>query len=299
LTLGKAQSLRVLAEPLRLRFRASLRPNGEILLEQPASTGERAMVSGADATWAFADATFRPVQVPPQMMGSLGSRLIIPRSQVPAFLSQVWPVLGETQDVQADFSIDQFELAPRRPQFHLHLAGGLARLEARLQCAYGPRIMTLGVTQSEEQTWLADPDHPTRYSTRDAASERAAVTRLQRSGFQGPDMQGKWLLVGETPVLTFLAREFPRLESIWTVTLEANLSRSTQQKVERIEPTMRITTSGERWFDVDIEYAASGGERFSAAEMQRLILSGQSHTRLRSGAGRRALPDRSDPIRLS
>src|SRR5439155_1908816 len=91
------------------------------------------------------------------------------------------------------------------------------------------------------------------------------------------------LLVGETPVLTFFARDFPKLEREWQVTLEERLERSTSQKIERIEPRLQVTSSGEQWFDLDVTFASSSGERFSAAEIQRLVLSGQNHTRLRNG----------------
>jgi len=38
-----------------------------------------------------------------------------------------------------------------------------------------------------------------------------------------------------------------------------------------------------QWFDLGVVFAASDGETFSAADIQRLILSGQNHTRLKNG----------------
>ena len=38
-----------------------------------------------------------------------------------------------------------------------------------------------------------------------------------------------------------------------------------------------------QWFDLGVVFASSGGETFSPADIQRLILTGQSHTRLRNG----------------
>lgn len=55
------------------------------------------------------------------------------------------------------------------------------------------------------------------------------------------------------------------------------------RNIERVEPQFQITSSGVQWFDLGVVFAASGGETFSAAEIQRLILSGQSHTRLKNG----------------
>jgi len=44
-------------------------------------------------------------------------------------------------------------------------------------------------------------------------------------------------------VLNFFAREYPKLEREWSVTLEERLERSTAQNIERIEPKFQITPS--------------------------------------------------------
>ena len=88
----------------------------------------------------------------------------------------------------------------------------LAQLQARLQCAYGSRILTLGLSDQTESFWLPEPGHPTRYAARDPASEQAALDRLRRAGFYGPDVTGRYRLAGESRVLAFFARDYPRLE---------------------------------------------------------------------------------------
>src|SRR5262249_26391842 len=153
------------------------------------------------------------------------------RTQIPQFLSQ-WPQLHASGAVESNFRLDDFVLEPQIPGFVLELRGGLAQLSGILQCTYGQRIMTLGVTGSDEGVWLPDPKNPMRYSTRDLAAERAAVERLQRSGFAGPDMQGTLKMQGQGTVLNFFARDFPKLQREWKVTLEESLQRSTTEKVE-------------------------------------------------------------------
>jgi hypothetical protein len=207
----------------------------------------------------------------------------VSRSQVPQFLSQQWPQLQAAGGIEANFKLEDFTLEPQSPRFLLALRGGLAQLGALLQCAYGPRIMTVGVTAADESVWLPDPEVATRYSTRDFNSERAALARLQRSGFSGPDGQGKLQLVGQNAVLNFLAREYPKLQREWSVTLDEQLENRTLKNIERVEPQFQITSSGVQWFDLGVVFSSSGGETFSAAEIQRLILSGQSHTRLKNG----------------
>ncbi|MEI9865346.1 MAG: SNF2 helicase associated domain-containing protein [Limisphaerales bacterium] len=109
------------------------------------------------------------------------------------------------------------------------------------------------------------------------------MNRLQRSGFSAPDSQGKLQLLGQNAVLNFLAREFPKLQREWSVTLDEQLENRTLKNIERVEPQFQITSSGVQWFDLGVVFASSGGETFSQADIQRLILSGQNHTRLKNG----------------
>jgi SNF2 family DNA or RNA helicase len=143
--------------------------------------------------------------------------------------------------------------------------------------------MTVGVTAKDEALWLPDPKSTTRYSTRDFAAEMTATERMRRAGFTGPDSQGRWNLHGENRVVNFFARDYPRWQKEWDVTLEERLERSTAKNFERIEPRLQITSSGERWFDVEMSLVSAEGEKFSAADIQRLILSGSGHTRLKNG----------------
>jgi len=92
-----------------------------------------------------------------------------------ARLSQPMAAVAGLRSVEANFKLDDFTLEPRAPRFLLELKGGLAQLSARLQCAYGSRIMTLGVTDAHESVWMPDPEVLTRYST------RTLVANAQRS----------------------------------------------------------------------------------------------------------------------
>jgi superfamily II DNA or RNA helicase len=303
ITLGKSGTVTVTKTPFPLPLRATLETNGEIVLSlappppalsSPRGEGGRSPGAGPAVSpppaplllgdsWTWQNRVLQPLGLPPAMMGVLRAPVRVPRSQVPQFLSQHWAPLQAAGGIAANFKLEDFTLEPQAPRFLLELKGGLAQLSALLQCAYGSRIMTVGVTASSEGVWLPDPEVPTRYSTRDVGAERAALARLQRSGFAGPDGQGRWQLNGQNAVLNFFAREFPKLQREWTVTLEERLERSTAQNLERIEPQFQISSSGVQWFDLGVVFASSGGEKFSAADIQRLILSGQGHTRLKNG----------------
>ncbi len=279
LTLGKASAITVSSAPLPLPLRATLEASGEIVLALPGQSA--ALVRVGD--WVWHNHTLQPLGLPPVARNIFQGPVRVPRLQVPLFLSQHWPQLQAAGGVEANFQLSDFILEPQAPRFLLELKGGLSQLTARLQCAYGARIMTLGVTAEDEGIWLPDPAVPTRYSTRDLGAEHAALGRLQRHGFARLDAQGRLQLAGENGVLNFLAREFPKLQREWSVVLDEQLENRTLKKLERVEPSFQITSSGVQWFDLGVVFATSSGEKFSAAEIQRLILSGQNHTRLPNG----------------
>ena len=283
-TLGRARPMPVSSTPFPVPLRAELQPAGEIVLRPKA--GRPALppiIAGETTQWIVSPEQIQPLGLPPQFSGALRAPVVVPREQVPSFLTRDWPLLAGQPGMESNFTPEEFLFEPQRPNFHLSLFGGLAQLQGLLQCSYGRRIMTLGVTAPAESSWLPDENNPRRYSTRDPASEQAALLRLSRSGFTGPDAQGRLQLNGQDRVLTFFAREYPRLEKEWTITLEDRLQKSAEKNIERIEPRFEVTSSGIQWFDLSVSFTTTSGERFSPAEVQRLLLSGQSHTRTKSG----------------
>src|ERR1017187_7633247 len=278
-TLGKSSAVTITRTPLKLPLRATLEANGEIVL----TLKDKSSVFVMAGDWIWQQPTLQPLGLPAELREIFRAPVRVTREQVPQFLSRHWPQLSAAGGLEADFKLEDFSLEPQAPRFLLALKGGLTQLSALLQCAYGSRIITVGVTASDENIWLPDPDVPTRYSTRDFSAERAALGRLQRSGFSNPDANGKLQLLGQSSVLNFLAREFPKLQREWSVTLDEQLENRTLKNIERVEPQFQITSSGVQWFDLGVVFASSGGETFSAADIQRLILSGQNHTRLKNG----------------
>ena len=316
ITFGKQASVTVAETPWRIPLEAMLEPSGEIVLQLAPSRSELVLLGGPPSTnpilgerrnpasdseedgpvglvpavaWVLHGSMVQPLRLPAAYAPVLRQSLRLSRDQVPGFLSRDWPELQAACELKANFDPGDFVLEPKPPRFILALAGDLAQLQARLQCAYGSRILTLGLSDQTESFWLPEPEQPTRYAARDPASEQAALDRLRHAGFYGPDVTGRYRLAGESRVLAFFARDYPRLERDWEVSLESGLERTTSQKLERIEPEFQVRASGEQWFDLEISFRTRDGQRFSAAEIQRLILGGQGHMRL--GDGRRALAD--------
>lgn len=279
---GKKQPATISRQPWAPPLRATLQPTGDIVLQLQPLPRPPVLIPGTPP-WILEGSQLQPLQLPPDAMAALGGPRRYTRPQVPAFLSQTYPALLESARLESNFTTTDFELTPEPPRFHLHLAGGLATLTAHLQCQYGPRILTVGLASPGEEIWLPDPAHPRRYATRDPAAERAALQRLLQLGFTGPDRQGQLHLHGQNPVLTFFARAFTRLEREWKVTLEERLQKSTDRHLERVEPRFAITPSGEQWFELQVAFQSSSGERLSTADLQRLLRGSPSQAKLRNG----------------
>jgi superfamily II DNA or RNA helicase len=281
-TIGKSQSVEVVSDPFPLRMQATLQPSGEIRLQLSGSAPTNAF--GKTKKWVFENNRFRPLPFSDAMFDLRAGSKTISRAEVPLFLSRDWPALSATGAVAANFKLEDFSLQPLTPKIRLLLTGGLAHLQGQLQFIYGDQTIRHGTNDANAGLWLPDSTIPTRYSTRDFAAEQAAAARLSRNGFTGPHAEGIFQLAGQNAVLAFFARDYQRLLREWDVKLEERLEKSTKQNLEVVTPRFEITPSGEQWFDLAVTYSSSGGsEKFSSADIQRLLLSGQNHTRLKNG----------------
>ena len=274
LTLGRKTPLSVSLQTAPLPLRAHLEPNGEISLSLKSAPKGSTLLASPDETWILIGTTLQPLGLSASLRGVLQSPQRVPRSDVPRFLSQDWPKLSNSPGLETNFRPEDFVLEPAPPKFLLQLTGGLAMLTALLQCRYGARIMTVGVTARDEAAWMPDPADVRRYLARDLSAEHTAFMRLRQAGFSGPDVQGRWQLNGQDRVLAYFSKLHPRLEREWEVSLEERLEMSTRKNLVRVQPRFQITPSGERWFDLEVSYVADDGERFSAADIQRLVLGG-------------------------
>lgn len=281
LTLGRKDPVAVSTETYPLSMRAELHDDGEISLGAKLPDPAPMILPGAEF-WTFADKEFRRLELPPGGAALLQGSQRLKRQEVAGFLESQYPVMMSSGSLAADFELTDFEFVTGDPRIRLHLEGGLARLKATLNVDYGDFSFDLSEAKGLG-SWVPVPDRPKVYLRRNPNAEQEAIGRLVRNGFSGPDKNGLWELRGENEVLRFFAGEYPRLQKSWNVSLQERLDWALDKKVERIAPNCEFTPSGEEWFDFAVKYSTDGGERFSNADIQRLVLGGQSHTKLRNG----------------
>src|SRR3954452_14430075 len=197
------------------------------------------------------------------------------------FLAFDLPRLRHAFDVRAGEGVRLPEIAAAQPAFELRLAGTLSSVTGELMCSYGDRAPTKALAKAQDQFVFRDPQNVDRVLMRNLDAENAAIARLEQIGFARTDAGG-FVLHGQANVVRFFATDYQRLQRDWKVSLTAQVEKWTGE-IERVTPKLEIVGSGQDWFEVRYSLTTPGGEVFSNADIQRLLRSGQSQTRLKNG----------------
>ena len=285
-TLGKTTAVHVSAKPLSPKLEVKSDAQGRVALHVEWASDTRLLLGGQGAAWSLAGSVFAPVSpgLPPAYSELLRRDIMLAPEQAGPFLATELPRLRAFFEVTGTAAApgDAPQMVPEAGRFSLTLEGSLNHLTARLQRIYSKRIVTLGVTSPTENWATPDPANPSHILCRNSEAERLALSELTRFGFTGPDSTGHFVLRGERAILTFFGEGYPALAAHWDVTLGPRFT-NVSAEIERITPRVEILSSGERWFDLQFDLSTGSGERFSAAEVQRMLQLGQNHVRLKSG----------------
>ncbi len=198
------------------------------------------------------------------------------------FIAFDLPKLRHFFEVRADQQLAMPEVAVATPRFILRVAGSLNAISAELLCSYAGRAALPAGSDEADQFVFRDPQNATLIFTRNLMSEKSAIRRLEQIGFARSADGNSIVLGSQTAVMRFFASEIPKLQRDWEVTLSPQVQKWSSE-LERVTPTLEIVGSGEDWFELRYSLATSGGEEFSSADMQRLLRSVQTQTRLRNG----------------
>ena len=262
---------------------AILEESGELRLQATETAADWVLIPGRKPYVALGNRIL-PLGLPQSCAAVLQGPLVLERRRVPEFLQSCGAFLTSDPRCRANFALEQFEFAVVAPAFSLRLTGGLAQLRARLECAYGVKIFSIGRGNETEALWIPDAKSPFRYIARDLAAESGALRRLLRHGFGSPDKTGLCKMEGKDAALDFFAREYSNLRREWTVVLEERLEQSVERNLERVRPRFEArASSGTEWLDFRVRYTSESGTRFSESEIQSWLLSGRSHRKLGNG----------------
>ncbi len=280
LTFGKAPAVSVASEPGRLRIRLQQNADESLSLAIAKNEG-RLLVAGRDAcVWRGATFVPLPDDFPPELAPLAESPITFRKENAARFLALLAPQLARWCEIETPPGWTWPTVQVALPKIRLQLEGSLREVRAVLQAQYpdGARPITERIF-SEEPTFLRDATGTVLL--RDTAAERAALVRLEALGF----ILRRDVLVlanDENRIARFFAFELPRLKNEWEVQLSAQASKA-DEEVQPLAPRLEMVGSGEDWFELRYSLGTPGGELFSAAELQRLLRSGQSKVRLKNG----------------
>ena len=282
ITFGKATRVTVSPAAMRPELQIESRRDGAISVKANLPPNALLLWNATDA-WLLRNNEFIRCgeALPPGSTHLIERPLLLDGARALHFLAFGLPRLREAFDVRAAEGVRLPEIATATPAFDLRLAGTLNSITAELLCTYGNRAPIKALANAQDQFVFRDPENADRVLMRNAAAENAAVTRLERVGFARTDAGG-FVLHGQPQVVRFFATDYPRLQREWTVTLTAQVEKWTGE-IERVTPKLEIVGSGQDWFEVRYSLSTPGGQEFSSADIQQLLRSGQSQTRLRNG----------------
>lgn len=281
-TFGKAIQATISSATLRPELLIESRGDGGIAVK-PSFPPNTLLLWNATDAWLLQNSEFlRCGEALPAGSTHLIERpLLLDGDRALHFLAFDLPRLRDAFEVRAGEGVRLPEIETALPAFELRLAGTLNSISGGLMCTYGDRAPIKALANERDQFVFRDPQKIDRVLMRNLDAENAAVARLEQIGFARTDAGG-FVLHGQPSVVRFFATDYPRLQRDWKVILSAQVEKWTGD-IERVTPKLEIVGSGQDWFEVRYSLTTAGGEVFSNADIQRLLRSGQSQTRLKNG----------------
>jgi len=280
ITLARKTSVTVSGEGVLPKLVTEKLADGRWRISTDTSSLNGNWLVGSERAWLWSELRFNPVSpgLPAAYLPVLRGPIVLPAEQGLNFVQRELP--GLRNFFRFDTQVESGRVPePGAPEVFSTFEGSLNQLGAKLQCLYGQRMVTLGVTNPAEAFVYQEQG---AIRSRNLAFERSCLSRLQEIGFVGPSTVGEYTLRGQNAILSFFARDLPQLQKEWKVSIGSRFQNLTRS-VERVTPKVQITASGEDWFDFSFSLQATSGEHFSAAEVQRLLQMGQNFTKLSDG----------------
>jgi len=280
LSFGKGKSFRVSPEIHRPDFILRRAGEGFEVIAQ-SGTDEMFLVAGSSA-WLLRDQNFLEIgnHLPLRLTNALREPIRIKGERADEFFALELPIWQEVAEVTLPGGISLPIAEEGQPLFSLRLEGSLQRLHATLRCSYSDRSPLEPASEPENLFAFRDVTNANRLLVRNLGVENEAVARLERSGLarvaDGYEMRDA------RRVVRFFAFDFPALPPEWKISVAPSLEKACDE-LEPVTPTIEIVRSGEDWFELKYSVATGAGEGIPLGEVQRLLPSGQTQTRLKNG----------------
>ncbi|MEO8438604.1 MAG: DEAD/DEAH box helicase [Spartobacteria bacterium] len=274
---GKATAARVSGEICRPTIQVR-QVDDEYEVAAKLAQDEIPLPAGAEV-WLLRGSDFIEIgsSLPPRLTNALREPLRLPRAQADEFFALELPLWREFADVELPAGLAIPEVEEAQPGFRLKVEGSMQLLRAIFHCRYGERPAFVPAADPANRFVFRKEN---KLLTRNLVAERDAIARLERAGFgrAGESLE----LRDPNRIARFFAFDFPTLPRDWEITASPRIAKASSE-LEPVAPTIEIVRSGEDWFELKYSVATGAGEGIPLAEVQRLLRSGQSQTRLTNG----------------
>ena len=172
----------------------------------------------------------------------------------------------------------EFIEVPVKPRFYATLAGSRASLSIVVDAKYGDVRFHACSLQPPRAVWLEDEDDPLVRRTRSIGSERTAIKRLLKWGFEPGYKDGdpRHYITDPQKVLNFLGAGIPELRrSGWRFDLSDALMEMTE-KMPSIVPVVTVKDAPGGAFDIHYTFDARG-KAVSPADVQAALNRGDGY----------------------
>jgi superfamily II DNA or RNA helicase len=279
-TIGRKTAVEISSDPILPALLTEVSKDRRWIIRTETKRLPGALLIGPVSAWVWSAPKFQPVSpgLPAAYLQVLRESIKLSAEQGLNFVQHELPALKRFFEVDAQSEAAPV-IEPAVPEVIATFEGSLNQLGAKVQCRYGQRIVTLGITSPAEAFVFREGE---AMRSRNVAFERDALRKVQDAGFTGPSIAGEYLLRGQNPILSFFATVLPQLQKEWKVSIGSRFQYVTRD-IGRITPKLEITGSGENWFDFSFSIESGDGQQFSGADIQRLLQVGQNVTRLKNG----------------
>ena len=280
LSFGKAEGLPGLTGDLPPLFHPSARRGG--IRGHRTIWRRRNVPCRRSSAWLLRGRDFLEIgnHLPLRLTNALREPLRIKSERADEFFALELPLWREVAEVALPGGVSLPIVEEGQPLFSLRLEGSLQRLQAVLRCSYDDRPPLWPASEPENLFVFRDATDANRLLVRNLAAEQRALARLVRAGFA---RQGESYEIRDARrVVRFFAFDFPTLPPEWEISVAPRLEKASHE-LEPVAPTVEIVRSGEDWFELKYSVATGAGEGIPLGEVQRLLRSGQTQTRLKNG----------------
>ena len=274
---GKATTARVLGEICRPILQVR-RLGDDYDVTAQFAADETPLLAGADA-WLLRGGDFLEIgsNLPPRLTNTLREPVRLKSERSDEFFALELPLWREVAEVELPAGLDIPEVEEACPAFRLKIEGSMHQLRATLDCRYGERPAFVPAAEPANRFVFREG---TRLLMRNLLAESDAIARLERADLVRAG--GAFEMRDSNRVARFFAFDFPVLPPAWEITVSPRLEKASSE-LEPVAPRIEIVGSGADWFELKYSVAPAAGEGIPLAEVQRLLRSGQTQTRMKNG----------------